>query len=177
MKAKTIVSTVLLLFVAASVAYLVVNESRSQPEADQGVQTAGAAPTTAQQAVAESAVIADQTTDTGHKLIAYYFHRTQRCRTCLAMEAYAEEALREAFPEAMEAGELEWHAVNTEELANEHFVQDYEITSSSLVMIYFENGEQKEWKNLDEVWDLVGDKQEFQAYVETEALAYLEKGS
>lgn len=177
MKAKTIVSTVLLLFVVASVAYLVVNESRSQPEADQGVQTAGAAQTTIEEAAAESAVIADQTTDTGYKLVAYYFHRTQRCRTCLAMEAYAEEALREAFPEAMEAGELEWRPVNTEEPANEHFVQDYEITSSSLVMIYFENGEQKEWKNLDEVWDLVGDKQEYQGYVQTEAMAYLEKGS
>jgi len=177
MKAKTIVSTVLLLFVAASVAYLVVNESRSQPEADQAVQNAGATQTTSQQAVAESAVIADQTKETGPKLIAYYFHRTQRCRTCLTMEAYAEEALREGLPDVIESGELEWHAVNTEEPANEHFVQDYEITSSSLVMVYLENGEQKEWKNLDEVWDLVGDKQEFQAYVENEALAYLEKGS
>ncbi len=153
------------------------NETRSQPEADQGARNAGAAPTAVKEAVAESAVIADETKETKHKLVAYYFHRTQRCRTCLAMEAYAEEALREAFPEAMEAGELEWHAVNTEEPANEHFVQDYEITSSSLVMVYLENGEQKEWKNLGEVWDLVGDKQEYQAYVETEALAYLEKGS
>ena len=174
---KTAVSTILLLFVVASVAYLVVSESRSQSETDQGARNAGAVQTTVEEAAAESPIIADETKEAKHRLVAYYFHRTQRCRTCLAMEAYAEEALREAFPEAMEAGELEWQAVNTEEPANEHFVQDYQITSSSLVMVYFENGEQKEWKNLDQVWDLVGDKQEFQAYVENQALTYLEKGS
>lgn len=174
---KTTISIILLLFVVVSVVYLVVSESRSQPEADQGARNAGAAQTTVEENAAKSAIIAAETKETKRKLVAYYFHRTQRCRTCLAMEAYAEEALRAAFPEATEAGELEWQAVNTEEPANEHFVQDYQITSSSLVMVYFENGEQKEWKNLDEVWDLVGDKQEFQAYVENEARAYLEKGS
>ena len=123
------------------------------------------------------AAVAEETAATGTRLVAYYFHRTQRCRTCLAIEEYAEEALRNAFPEAFESRQLEWHAVNIEEPSNEHFVQDYELTSSSLVMVYFDRGEQKEWKNLDRVWDLVGDKMEYQAYVEGEALAYLEFGS
>jgi len=177
MKAKTIVSTVLLLFVAASVAYLVVNESRSQPEADQGVQNAGAAQTTVKEAVAESGVIADETKETGPKLVAYYFHRTQRCRTCLTMEAYANEALREGLPDVIESGELEWHTVNVEEPQNEHFVQDYGLTASALVMVFFENGERKQWKNLDYIWELVSDEWGFKEYVRDEALAYLESDS
>ena len=177
MKAKTIVSTVLLLFVAASVAYLVVNESRSQPEADQGVQNAGAAQTTVKEAAAESAVIADQTTDTGHKLVAYYFHRTKRCRTCLTMEAYAEAGLRDGLPDAFESGALEWRAVNVEEPENEHFVEEYGLTASALVMVLLENGEQKESKNLERVWELARDEWGFKDYVRDEALTYLEDGS
>jgi hypothetical protein len=114
---------------------------------------------------------------TGHKLIAYYFHRTQRCRKCLTIEAYAEEALKQAFPHALETGELEWLAVNVEEPANEHFVEDYQLTSSELVLVDTENGEQKEWRNLTRVWELVGDELEFKAYVEAEAMAFLEQDS
>ena len=176
MKVKNVVSIILLLFVGVSVACLVISESSSSTNLEKGslqdpvAQTASAVPEAA------PAAVADETTETGPKLVAYYFHRTQRCRTCLAMEGYAEEALTDAFPEELESGQLEWHGVNIEEPANEHFVLDYQLTSSALVMVYFDNGEQKEWKNLDRVWDLVGDKMEYQAYVEGEALAYLEFG-
>ena len=177
MKAKNVVSIILLLFVGASVAYLVMSESSSPTNVDEGSPQDPVVKTTA--TVPETAPVAgtEKTEEMGHKLVAYYFHRTQRCRTCLAMEAYADEALRDAFPEALASGRLEWHTVNIAEPANEHFVLDYQLTSSALVMVYFDKGEQKEWKNLDRVWDLVGDKMEYQAYVEGEALAYLEFGS
>ena len=113
----------------------------------------------------------------GGKLVAYYFHRTQRCQTCLAMEAYAAEALREGFSEAFESGELEWQAVNVEESQSEHFVEEYGLTASALVMVLFEDGEQKHWKNLERVWELVGDELQYKAYVEAEALAMLERAS
>ncbi|MCK4660318.1 MAG: hypothetical protein KAV82_12415 [Phycisphaerae bacterium] len=149
MKARSIVTVVLLAFVGVSVVYLVIGESRSESaEPDQ---------------------------QTGHKLIAYYFHRTQRCRTCLTIEAYAEEALKEAFPQALKAGEFQWLAVNVEEPANEHFVEDYQFTSSALVLVYTQQGEQKQWRTLERAWELVGDELKFKAYVEAEALAFLEK--
>ena len=93
------------------------------------------------------------------------------------MEAYAEEALKEAFPQALQAGELEWHAVNVEEPAHEHFVEDYELTASALVLVDTQAGEQKEWRNLERVWELVGDELEFKVYVEAQALAFLEQDS
>ncbi len=112
-----------------------------------------------------------------YKLVAYYFHRTQRCRTCLAMEAYAEDALRQGFADAFASGELEWHAVNVEESKHEHFVEEYELTASALVMVLLENGKRKEWKDLGRVWELVGDEQEFKGYVRDEATAYVGNGS
>jgi hypothetical protein len=108
-------------------------------------------------------------------LIAYYFHRTQRCRTCLTIERYAKEALTEAFPEALKTGELEWRVLNVEESANEHFVTEYEFTSGALVLVDMQDGEQTEWQNLDRVWELVGDELKFKAYVEAAAMAFLEQ--
>ena len=173
MMVKKVVAIVLLLFVGVSIACLVVGESTSQTKPDESSPKI-AAPA---DPVVQPAKVAAADHKPQHKLMAYYFHRSQRCRTCLAMEAYANEALRDAFPEALASGRLEWHTVNIAEPANEHFVLDYQLTSSALVMVYFDKGEQKEWKNLDRVWDLVGDKMEYQAYVEGEALAYLEFGS
>ena len=177
MKAKSIATVVLLAFVGVSVAYLIIQESPSKPavQSEPG-QAAGAIPESkAPRDVEPTSAEPDQ--QSGHRLIAYYFHRTQRCRTCRTIEAYAEEALQEAFAQALQTGELEWHAVNVEEPAKEHFVEDYELTASALVLVDTQNGEQREWRNLERVWELVGDELEFKAYVEAEALAFLEKDS
>jgi hypothetical protein len=188
MNAKNIVSVVLLLFVAASVVYLIAGERGPGTESNKAGPTETSATTTSAQpgieTPSETAVTSAQASDAPataeeqaapqHKLIAYYFHRTQRCSTCLKMEAYAEDALRAGFPEAFTSGELEWRAVNIELPKNEHFIQEYELAASALVMAWFENGEQKQWRDLGRVWELVGEELEFKAYVEGEALAFLE---
>ena len=177
MKAKSIVTAVLLAFVGVSVVYLVIKESRSTStgESESGQIGAGSPESKKLADAGPRSMEADA--QTGHKLIAYYFHRTQRCETCLAIEAYAEEALKDAFPEELGTGELEWRTVNVEEPANEHFVEDYQIVSSELILVDTHDGERKEWRNLERVWDLVGDELEFKAYVEGEALAFLEQDS
>jgi hypothetical protein len=191
MKPKNIVSIVLLLFVAASVVYLIVGESRSRSEPSQPNPTASVVQATPEPAEAEtprapdgsgnapeeSAKAPEEPAEPQRKLIAYYFHRTQRCRTCLKMEAYAKDALTEGLYDALESGELEWRTVDIAEPQNEHFVEEYELSASALVMVSLENGEQKQWKNLDRIWGLVGDEWAFKEYVRNEALAYLESGS
>ena len=215
MKAKGIVTAVLLVFVGVSVAYLAVTESASQPAADTAPEPADVAAPSPAPAVADATpgradvptpspapVVADAAPEQAdvaaptpkpvvadaqppaeaekppvHKLIACYFHRTQRCRKCLTIEAYSEEALKDAFPEALARGELEWQAVNVEEPANEHFVEDYQLTFGALVLVDTLDGEQKEWRNLERVWELVGDELKFKAYVEAQALTFLENDS
>ncbi len=175
MKAKSIVSTSLFLFVGASLACLVWSETRSssvdQPSADApgAVAPAPKDVTTApgQKDKVDSAV--------SHKVIAYYFHRTARCKKCLTIEEYAREALIDAFPEAVESGRLEWHAIDIEQPEHEHFAMDYELVSSSLVLVNIVDGKQTDWRLLGDVWDLVNDKLRFQAYVEGKALLYLEE--
>ena len=177
MKTRSIATVVLLAFVGVSVAYLIIQESPSKPvsQSESG-RMAIASPESGTPGEAES-TSAQRNEQAGRKLIAYYFHRTQRCRTCLTIEAYAEEALKDAFPGALKTGELEWRALNVEESANEHFVGEYEITSSALVLVDTQNGEEQEWRNLERVWELVDDELTFKAYVETEALAFLGQDS
>lgn len=190
MKVKQVLSVVLLMFVAASVVYLVADESfsgrdhsglaASVAEPSPTHVTSGPIATTAQnqtESTDEGGEIVAEPTEPQQKLVAYYFHRTQRCRTCLTMEAYAEDALRAGLADAFASGQLEWQAVNVEEPQHEHFVEEYGLSASALVMVWFENGERKKWKDLGRIWELVGEESKYKEYVLNEARAYLESES
>jgi len=56
---------------------------------------------------------------------------------------------------------------------NEHFIQDYQLFSKSLVLVAKEGSKQTRWENLQEVWTLVGNKEAFIKYVQAEIRAYL----
>lgn len=156
MTAKTVGTGVLLAFVAASIVYLVVSEARTPAEP---VPTS--APTTA--------------AAPAHQVIAYYFHNTQRCPTCRKIEALAEETLRERFPDALKAGTLEWRTVNMEEPGNIHFMQDYGLVASSVVIVDLRDGQQCGWTNLEKVWEYVHDDEAtFKQYVGDHVRDYLE---
>jgi hypothetical protein len=72
---------------------------------------------------------------------------------------------------------LQWREVNTEEPGNQHFVTDYEITTSSVVLVAMQDGKPGRWKKLDRVWELVNDYLAFGAYVQEEARAFMEEGA
>jgi hypothetical protein len=92
------------------------------------------------------------------KVIAYYFHGTQRCPTCRKLEAYSGEV------------------VNVDEPLNKHFVNDYQLYTKSLVIVKMQGGKQVDWKNLQKIWELVGEKDDFMRYVQDEVSAYLGEG-
>lgn len=182
MKPKTIGTVVLLAFVAVSVGYLIVNETRTPPAA--APTPAGPAAEPATQPI--TAAAEDPVTDgaapaaakPAHKVIAYYFHSTQRCATCLKIERLTAEALREQFATALADGTLEWHEVNVDEPWNRQYVQDYQLVTSSLVFVDKHGGEQRDWILMDRVWQLVhGDELEFKDYVAQQAREYLESDS
>lgn len=110
------------------------------------------------------------------RVVAYYFHGTIRCRTCLAIEAQAEQALRTGLPEPLARGELLWRPVNVEEKRHEHFWSDFKLEGSALVLARVREGEVKGWKVLERVWELVGEREAFLAYVRAETAAALRDG-
>jgi len=113
----------------------------------------------------------------GTKVVAYYFHLTARCTTCRTIESYSREVIEERFAGELTKGRLEYKMVNVQLPENRHFVKDYQLFTKSLVLVRFENGKQAEYKVLNDTWQLVGDKQSMQAYVEREVRGYLARVS
>lgn len=103
-----------------------------------------------------------------HQVIAYYFHGTARCPTCKKIEAYTEEAVKAEFAQALEDGHLVWEPLNVEKNENQHFTSAYKLYSQSVVLSKRKDGEETDWKNLDRVWLLVGDKNAFTTYIQDE---------
>ena len=163
MKVKSVIAGFLLLFVAASVVYLAVGDSlartESSPENDD---------TTVPVMTISSTEDVGRLEEAQHRIIAYYFHGTSRCPTCRTIEQYAHEALETGFPKELQSGTLEWLAVNVEESQYQHFVSDYQLHTRSLVLVEMEGETQVRWKNLDQIWELVGNKDAFISYVQSE---------
>jgi len=113
------------------------------------------------------------TTALDNRVIAYYFHTTNRCTSCRQIEAYSHEAVATAFPKELESGRLIWRLVNVEEKGNEYFIKDYGLFTKSLVLVEEKKGEQVRWKNLPKVWELLPHKAKFFAYVQDEVRGYL----
>lgn len=107
------------------------------------------------------------------QVIAYYFHNTKRCQTCLKIESTAREAMEEVFAEKFASGELVWHSLDMEKPENEHFVYDYGLAMPSLVLILTKEQIEVDWKRLDDTWTLIRNKENFINYVVEETQAYL----
>ncbi len=125
-------------------------------------------------AAVQAAAQTNQAPTADSKLVAYYFHGTTRCNTCRTIEAYAREAVQTGFGDALKAGKIEWRTLNVEEAANRHFIKDYQLYTRSVVLASYQGDKQLRWKNLDKVWELVGDKPSFTRYVQTEVKSFLE---
>ena len=109
------------------------------------------------------------------KVTAYYFHGNLRCSTCHKLEQYSKEAIETNFKDALSSGKLEFKAVNVEERGNEHFAQDYQLYTKSLVISLVKDGKEVKSKNLAKIWDYVGNKQKFYDYVTEEIKNFLKE--
>jgi hypothetical protein len=107
------------------------------------------------------------------RVVLYYLHGDRRCKTCRSIEAYAEEALRSRFGAQLRDGALEWQAINFEEAGNEHYVKDFALSSSSLVLAELSGDRVLRHEVLQKAWLLVGDRDEFQSYVVHAVKRYL----
>nr|MBN2277296.1 hypothetical protein [candidate division Zixibacteria bacterium] len=116
---------------------------------------------------------ADSLKPVADKIVAYYFHGHRRCISCKTIEAYSLEAIQNGFPEQIKNGVVTVLVYNTDLDENKHFLDDYHLYSSSLVITKISNDREIEWKNLDQVWKLKGEKDEFIKYVRLEVKAML----
>ncbi len=108
-------------------------------------------------------------------VIAYYFHGTFRCPACHKLEQYSKEAIEANFKNELTSGKMVFKTVNVDEKANEHFVNDYQLYTKSLVISLVRGGKEEKFKNLTKIWEYVGNKQRFYDYVWDEIAAFLKE--
>ena len=111
----------------------------------------------------------------GSTVTAYYFHGTFRCPTCHKLEAYAKEAIENHFKQALASGKLSFKIVNIEHKGNEHYVEDYQLYTKSVVLSLAKDGKEIRSKNLDKIWEYVGNKDRYENYVKDEVAAFLKE--
>lgn len=99
----------------------------------------------------------------------FYFHGKFRCPTCLKIEKLSAQAVREAFPDELKRGLLEWRAVDVDTPENHHFDQEFALESSTLAVARYDGNKLRKYVKLEKVWELVeGDEPNFAAYVKEE---------
>ena len=108
------------------------------------------------------------------QVIAYYFHTTFRCPSCQKIQRYAEAAWQEYFAPELESGALVTRVINVEEAGQGHYVQDYQLYTKSVVLALIKDGQEVRFKNLDQIWPLLGNKGKFYQYIKDETQRFLD---
>jgi hypothetical protein len=106
-------------------------------------------------------------------LVVYYFMTTYRCHSCHYIEENTRKALDESFANEFKSGRMVFKMINIEEPANAHFVQEYKLYTKSVVLSATLGDKETKWKNLDKVWQLIGNDNGFKNYITSEVKAYL----
>lgn len=109
--------------------------------------------------------------------VLYYLHGTRRCRTCLSIEDMAERIVTTSFREQLEQGRLSWASINFDQPANRHFVEDFGLVSSSLVLVERREDGSRRFRVLGETWPLSHDEVRFRAYLIRELRSFLAQGA
>lgn len=116
----------------------------------------------------DSATNEPATNATSPKVIAYYFHGTVRCETCLLLEGLAKVVIEEQFKAGLDAKRLIFLPLNYDLPGNAHFLTDYKLPCPSLALVRQTNGQDETWKLLGDTWQLVQDPVRLNNYVATD---------
>lgn len=109
-------------------------------------------------------------------LIVYYFHSNVRCVTCRAIQAQAHETVQSEYASQLAAGELAWKILNYEDASAADLQKQFEIQVPVIVLARMKDGQIDDWKRLDKVWALVGDKSAFAEFIDSEIDQMLHRG-
>jgi hypothetical protein len=98
-------------------------------------------------------------------LFVYYFHSNTRCPTCRDIESQAHDAVHTDFVAELNSGRVVWKTLNYEQGANAELAKKFDIMSPIVILAKMQAGEIAQWKSLDEVWGLVGNKPAYAAFM------------
>ncbi|MCE1246772.1 MAG: nitrophenyl compound nitroreductase subunit ArsF family protein [Firmicutes bacterium] len=140
-------------------------------EVKKPVETADSAKTPAKETASASSA---EKSGSANGYVVYYFHGNVRCPSCQKIESYTQDTLKNDFTQQLTKGNIQWKVVNTDENENKHFVKDYQLYTKSVVVVEMKDGKPGRWKNLDKVWEYLGDKSQFSNYISNEVRQFMD---
>ncbi|WP_168565897.1 nitrophenyl compound nitroreductase subunit ArsF family protein [Crateriforma spongiae] len=108
------------------------------------------------------------------RVIAMYFHRTQRCPTCKMMGGYSEQAVTKGFAKQMADGTVEFRMIDYEKKENAGLAQAYNVKGPALIVAQIRSDKVRQYKDLNKIWSLVRVKNKFTAYVQSNVKDYMD---
>lgn len=100
------------------------------------------------------------------RVVAMYFHRTQRCPTCRKMGSYAEEAVNTKFANELQDGTVAFYDVDFQQPTNAPLAKRYQVEGPALIVANVKDNKVARFENLEEIWSRVADKEAFVSYVQ-----------
>jgi len=110
----------------------------------------------------------------GDVLVVRYLHGNRRCATCNDIETWAREAVAGAFAAELASGRILWRTLNYEDERNAALRERYGLYSSTIVLSDVRGGEERAWRDLEELWAFSTDESGLADYVVRETRAMLE---
>ena len=147
---QRIVKNILLAFVLVSIGFVLGKQSVRLPPGP------APPPSTAAGALAPSGELPV-------RIRVYYLHATFRCVTCNTIEKMTRDLLDQQFGDALADGRIEWQEADFQE--NEALAKQFDVIASCVVVAKVRGESMLEYKRLDEVWTLLKDVPQFNAYV------------
>lgn len=109
------------------------------------------------------------------KIIAYYFHPTARCPSCINIENFTKEVIETEFSKENNKRLISFKQLNIDDSVNEHYIEDYKLENSSVILARYVDNKQVNWKNLEHVWKYAMDKESFFKYMKIEIKDFLKE--
>jgi len=76
-----------------------------------------------------------QETPTNAILNVYFFHLTERCDACTAIEENTRKVLAKYFSEQLNNGKIVFRSINIEKRENKNIAEKYQVSYTSLLLI------------------------------------------
>ena len=76
------------------------------------------------------------------KIDIYYFHRTERCNTCMSIEENTNYVLENYFADELKDGTISFKSINFEGDADKEIIEKYEADGPSLFLTKVKKGKE-----------------------------------
>lgn len=158
MKGKLILASVSLLFIAVIFSgYMMAASSNANKVASQDEVPAD-----------------NRLNDGADKLEIYYFHRTQRCSTCLSVGRYTKELIQQKFADKVEQGVIDFREINIDLPENAELVNKFQVGGQSLFINAIKDNQDSISQDIN-IWRLVRSESQFKSYLENKINGLLAK--